>query len=146
MRGATGHGRRGQVLVGTMALWEGVDLPGDALQLLVIDKLPFPPRHDALHAARAAALQDLGEDGFLAYTLPQTAMQLRQGVGRLLRSFSDRGLVVIADARLTTRSYGASLLASLPPMPQLAEEEVAVYLASIRNAGAGASEATVSSA
>ena len=146
MRGATGHGRRGQVLVGTMALWERVDLPSDALQLLVIDKLPFPPRHDALHAARAAALQDLGEDGFLAYTLPQTAMQLRQGVGRLLRSFSDRGLVVIADARLTTRSYGASLLASLPPMPQLAEEEVAVYLASIRNAGAGASEATVSSA
>lgn len=148
MRGATGQGRRGQVLVGTMALWEGVDLPGEALQLLVIDKLPFPPRHDALHAARAAALQDLGEDGFLGYTLPQTAMQLRQGVGRLLRSFSDRGLVVIADARLCTRSYGASLLAALPPMPQLPQEEVARYLASIREIrveSTDASQATISS-
>lgn len=138
MRGATSQGRRGRVLVGTMALWEGVDLPGDALQLLVIDKLPFPPRHDALHAARAAALQDRGEDGFLAYTLPQTAMQLRQGVGRLLRSFGDRGLVVVADARLATRSYGAGLLAALPPMPQLPEEEVTQYLASVRGTAAEA--------
>lgn len=124
--------QRGQVLVGTMALWEGVDLPGNALQLLVIDKLPFPPRHDALHTARAAAMQDAGEDGFLAYTLPQTAMQLRQGVGRLLRSFSDRGLVVIADERLRTRSYGAYLQAALPAMPELQDDDVAAYVAALK--------------
>ena len=140
MRAAV-EGQRGQVLVGTMALWEGVDLPGNALQLLVIDKLPFPPRHDALHTARASAMQDAGEDGFLAYTLPQTAMQLRQGVGRLLRSFSDRGLVVIADERLHTRNYGAYLQSALPPMPELQEGDVAAYVAALRLAPGWADDA-----
>ena len=140
MRAAV-EGQRGQVLVGTLALWEGVDLTGNALQLLVIDKLPFPPRHDALHTARASAMQDAGEDGFLAYTLPQTAMQLRQGVGRLLRSFSDRGLVVIADERLHTRNYGAYLQSALPPMPELQEGDVAAYVAALRLAPGWADDA-----
>ena len=122
----------GHVLVGTMALWEGVDLPGAALQLLVIDKLPFAPRHDALHTARSAALQDAGEDGFAAYTLPHTALQLRQGVGRLIRSASDRGAVVIADERMTRKAYGALLLAALPPMRLLAERDLPAYLQTIK--------------
>ncbi len=118
----------GYVLVGTMGLWEGVDLPGRALQLLVIDKLPFPARHDVLHTQRSQALSVEGGDGFWSYVLPHTAMQLRQGVGRLLRSPADRGLVVIADDRLTQQSYGPELLAALPPMPLLAEGEVAAYI------------------
>lgn len=117
-----------KVLVGTMALWEGVDLPGQALQMLVIDKLPFPPRHDVLHSARAEALGAAGFDAFERYILPQTAMQLRQGVGRLIRSASDRGAVVIADERLQGRSYGAALLAALPPMPVLPDAELRGFL------------------
>ncbi len=124
----------GAVLVGTMGLWEGVDLPGDALQLVVIDKLPFPPLHDALHAARAHAVDDAGGSGFADYTVPHTAMLLRQGVGRLIRSAADRGLVVIADDRLLSKNYGPSLLASLPPMRWLAEAEVPGYLAALRHA------------
>ncbi len=124
----------GAVLVGTMGLWEGVDLPGDALQLVVIDKLPFPPLHDALHAARAHAVDDAGGSGFVDYTVPHTAMLLRQGVGRLIRSAADRGLVVIADDRLLSKNYGPSLLASLPPMRWLAEGEVTDYLAALRRA------------
>lgn len=118
----------GRVLVGTLGLWEGVDLPGQALQLLVIDKLPFPPRHDVLHAARVAALKAAGSDAFERYILPQTAIQLRQGVGRLIRSASDRGVVVIADERLHSRNYGAALQAALPPMPMLSDAELPEFL------------------
>ncbi|MEG0975956.1 MAG: ATP-dependent DNA helicase [Comamonas sp.] len=132
MRSATDSA--GYVLVGTMALWEGVDLPGKALQLLVIDKLPFAPRHDVLHAARSAALEDMGLDGFAHYSLPHTAMQLRQGVGRLIRADTDRGVVVIADDRLTRKPYGAALRAALPPMRVLAESEMASYLQHLRDA------------
>ncbi len=127
MRAAPG-GKAGRVLVGTLGLWEGVDLPGEALQLLVIDKLPFPPRHDVLHAARVQALRAAGRDAFERYVLPQTAMQLRQGVGRLIRSASDQGVVVIADERLYSRSYGAALLAALPPLPSLDDAALPAFL------------------
>ena len=120
------------VLLGTMALWEGVDLPGAALQLLVIDKLPFAPRHDVLHAARSAALEDAGIDGFTGYSLPHTAMQLRQGVGRLIRAETDRGVVVIADDRISRKPYGATLLAALPPMRLLAEGDMPAYLQALQ--------------
>ena len=133
MRMAPGS-RVGRVLVGTLGLWEGVDLQGQALQLLVIDKLPFPPRHDALHAARVQALGAAGVDAFARYILPQTAMQLRQGVGRLIRSASDQGAVVIADERLHNRSYGASLLAALPPMPLVPEAQLQDYLRALAQA------------
>ena len=113
-----------------------MDLPGDALQLLVIDKLPFPPRHDALHAARVQALDGAGRDAFERYILPQTAMQLRQGVGRLIRSATDRGAVVIADERLQSRSYGAALMAALPPMPLLPEAQLTAYLQALAQAPA----------
>ncbi len=127
MRTAPGS-KTGRVLVGTLGLWEGVDLPGQALQLLVIDKLPFPPRHDVLHAARVQALRAVGRDAFERYVLPQTAMQLRQGVGRLIRSASDEGVVVIADERLHSRSYGAALLAALPPLPSLDDAALPAFL------------------
>ena len=130
MRTAPG-GNTGRVLVGTLGLWEGVDLPGEALQLLVIDKLPFPPRHDVLHAARVQALRAAGRDAFERYVLPQTAMQLRQGVGRLIRSASDQGVVVIADERLHSRSYGAALLAALPPLPSLDDAALPAFLQSL---------------
>ena len=120
------------VLLGTMALWEGVDLPGAALQLLVIDKLPFAPRHDVLHAARSAALENAGIDGFTGYSLPHTAMQLRQGVGRLIRAETDRGVVVIADDRISRKPYGATLQAALPPMRLLAEGDMPAYLQALQ--------------
>ena len=98
----------------------------------MIDKLPFPPRHDALHLARSTALEAAGLDGFERYTLPHTAMQLRQGVGRLIRSATDTGVVVIADERLRSRSYGAPLLAALPPMPMLDEDALPARLQALR--------------
>ncbi|MGE8318273.1 MAG: ATP-dependent DNA helicase [Comamonas sp.] len=115
--------KRAHALVGTMGLWEGVDLPGDSLQLLVIDKLPFPAPHEVLHAARAAAVEAAGGDGFNGYTVPYTATLLRQGVGRLIRSAGDRGVVVIADERLLNRPYGSAMLAALPPMRRLGGED-----------------------
>ena len=123
MRAASAGGHQAQVLVGTMGLWEGVDLPGAALQLLVIDKLPFAAPHEVLHTARAAAVDAAGGDGFNAYTVPCAAMLLRQGVGRLIRSTSDHGLVVVADERLLTRPYGSAMLEALPPARLLSDEE-----------------------
>lgn len=123
MRAATTGAKQGRVLVGTMGFWEGVDLPGASLQLLVIDKLPFPAPHEVLHAARAAGLDAAGVDGFAGYTVPYAAMLLRQGVGRLIRSAGDQGIAVVADERLLTRPYGSTMLAALPPMRQLSDED-----------------------
>lgn len=112
----------GAVLVASMSFWEGVDLAGDVLQLLVIDKLPFPPPDDPFIQARAQALEAKGQSAFNGCYLPETAMSLKQGVGRLIRSASDQGVLVIADRRLLTRSYGNRLLAELPAMHRLADE------------------------
>lgn len=112
----------GAVLVASMAFWEGVDLPGDVLQLLVIDKLPFPPPDDPFIQARVHELEAAGHSAFNGCYLPETAMSLKQGVGRLIRSESDQGVLVIADRRLLTRSYGNRLLAELPTMHRLVDE------------------------
>lgn len=117
-----GEGTRGAVLVASASFWEGVDLPGAALQLLVIDKLPFPSPNDPLLAAQARQRESVGESGFETVFLPEAAQALRQGVGRLIRTQTDRGVVVIADRRLLTRSYGMALLGGLPPMERLADE------------------------
>lgn len=103
------------VLVATMSFWEGVDVPGDALRLVVIDKIPFAVPTDPVVAARCAALEEIGENPFLAYSVPEAAITLKQGFGRLIRSRTDRGIVAILDRRVRTRSYGSTLLASLPP-------------------------------
>ena len=103
------------VLFGTKSFWEGVDVPGDALSMVVIDKLPFPSPRDPLHKARAERISDEGGNAFTEYTLPQMILSLKQGFGRLIRTKTDRGVVAILDSRLTTKRYGETVLRSLPP-------------------------------
>lgn len=103
------------VLLGTSSFWEGVDVPGDALRGLVIAKLPFRVPSDPLTAAHAEAIAERGGDPFREFMLPHAALRLKQGFGRLIRSCSDRGVVVLCDPRAVTKSYGEQLIATLPP-------------------------------
>ena len=119
---SAGAGKSGCVLVATASFWEGIDIAGDALQLLVIDKLPFAPPDDPLVQARAAALVAGGGNAFKNLHLPQAAIALKQGAGRLIRSETDRGILVVCDVRLTQMGYGKTLLAGLPPMRRLIDE------------------------
>lgn len=111
--------RQGAVLVASATFWEGIDMPGEALQLLVIDKLPFTPPDDPVLQARSKALEEQGKSAFKHLHLPQTAVALRQGAGRLIRRESDQGLLVVCDVRLHQKGYGRQLLAALPPMRRL---------------------------
>jgi ATP-dependent DNA helicase DinG len=104
----------GAVLLGTSSFWEGVDVPGDALSLVVIDKLPFSPHTDPLVAARMQARAEAGEDPFATIQLPAAAIALKQGFGRLIRRRDDRGIVAILDGRIVTRTYGRVFLDTLP--------------------------------
>jgi ATP-dependent DNA helicase DinG len=112
-------GGSGAVLVGSSSFWEGIDVPGDSLQLVVIDKLPFPPPNDPLVEARSRAIEAHGGNPFRDYHLSEAAMAIKQGAGRLIRRETDRGLLVVTDPRLRTASYGRRLLAALPPMKRL---------------------------
>jgi Rad3-related DNA helicase len=105
------------VLFGVKTFWEGVDIPGEALSLVVIDRLPFESKDDPVHEARVAQMKARRENWFRDYVLPQTILQLKQGVGRLLRADDDRGVMAILDTRLYTRGYGKSILRALPPAP-----------------------------
>ncbi|MBC8024956.1 MAG: ATP-dependent DNA helicase [Steroidobacteraceae bacterium] len=105
------------VLLGTASFWEGVDVKGDALRLVIIEKLPFASPDDALTKARIEHLKAEGRNAFREYQLPEAALALKQGVGRLIRSETDRGVVVICDPRLMDKPYGRVLRAALPPMP-----------------------------
>lgn len=111
------------VLVASTSFWEGLDLPSDVLKVVVIDKLPFPSLSEPLVQAKAGRLQALGRNVFREYYLPEAAIALRQGAGRLIRCETDRGLLVICDRRLHEKSYGPKLLAALPPMRQIEGEE-----------------------
>jgi ATP-dependent DNA helicase DinG len=102
------------VLCATASFWQGVDLPGDALRLVIIDKLPFDSPADPLTSARIAHIQDQGKNPFSTYQVPNAILALKQGFGRLIRTRSDRGIVAILDNRLHTRSYRRSFLRSLP--------------------------------
>jgi ATP-dependent DNA helicase DinG len=104
----------GAVLLGTSSFWEGVDVPGDALSLVVIDKLPFAPHTDPLIAARMQSCAEAGGDPFAQIQLPAAALALKQGFGRLIRRRDDRGIVAILDGRVVSRGYGRTFLASLP--------------------------------
>jgi ATP-dependent DNA helicase DinG len=120
------------VLVGSQSFWEGVDVVGDALQCVVIDKLPFPPPNDPLVEARATRLERQGRNPFSDYFVAEAAVALKQGAGRLIRSETDRGLLVVCDPRLATMGYGRRILAALPPMPRLDDEDEAMaWLAAI---------------
>ena len=114
------------VLLGTASFWEGVDVKGDALRLVVIDKLPFASPEDPLVKARIDHIQATGGNPFRDFQLPEAALALKQGVGRLIRSESDYGAVVICDRRLTERAYGRTLLAALPPMRGTRDPEEAL--------------------
>ncbi|HET6479268.1 MAG TPA: ATP-dependent DNA helicase [Actinoplanes sp.] len=113
-------------LFGVMSLWQGVDVPGDSCQLVVIDRLPFPRPDEPLAAARAAAVDATGGSGFASVSVPIAAVRLAQGVGRLIRSTGDKGVVAVLDSRLeTARGYGAFLRQSLPPFWYTTRPEVA---------------------
>ena len=104
------------VLLGSQSFWEGVDVRGDALSLVVIDKLPFAPPDDPVLAARLAAIERAGGNGFMSFQVPAAAISLKQGAGRLIRSETDRGVLLICDPRLVDKPYGKRLWRSLPPM------------------------------
>ena len=116
--GAT-EGRAGCVLVASASFWEGFDVPGEALQLVVIDKLPFPPPGDPLFEARSQRIVREGRSAFADHALPEAAVTLKQGAGRLIRSETDRGVLVVCDTRLATMSYGRRLIRGLPDMRRL---------------------------
>ena len=108
---------RHAILLGTASFWEGVDVRGEALSSVIIDKLPFAPPDDPVFRARAARMQEEGRNPFMEYQVPQAIISLKQGVGRLIRDRQDYGVMVICDPRLRSRSYGKKFLASLPAMP-----------------------------
>ena len=115
-------GQRGCVLVASVSFWEGFDVPGQALQLVVVDKLPFPVPSDPQVQARCRQLEAVGRDPFKHYFLPEAGVALKQGAGRLIRHEGDEGVLVVCDARLTTKPYGKRLLGALPTMHRLGSE------------------------
>lgn len=119
------------VLVGTVSLWQGIDVPGDSLTLVVIDRIPFPRPDDPVMSARSDAVDRDGGSGFRQVALARAALLLAQGVGRLIRSAEDRGVVAVLDSRMVTAGYGSALRASLPPLWFTTDREV--VRASLRN-------------
>ena len=105
------------VLLGTSSFWEGVDVRGEALSCVIIDKLPFASPDDPVLQARAAAIEQAVRSPFADYQLPEAVITLKQGVGRLIRDESDHGVLVLCDPRLLSKGYGKTFLASLPGMP-----------------------------
>ncbi|MGB5081135.1 MAG: ATP-dependent DNA helicase [Burkholderiales bacterium] len=130
------------VLVGSASFWEGVDVRGEALSLVVIDKLPFAPPDDPVLAARLESLEREGRSPFLEYQLPQAVITLKQGAGRLIRDEFDRGVLMICDPRLFSKGYGRRILASLPPMkPARHLDEVLRFISEAGKPPGGAAEA-----
>ncbi|WP_280443138.1 ATP-dependent DNA helicase [Nocardia brasiliensis] len=113
-------------LFGTLSLWQGVDVPGPSLSLVILDRIPFPRPDDPLLTARQRAVESRGGNGFMTVAANHAALLLAQGTGRLLRSVDDRGVVAILDSRLATARYGGYLRASLPPYWETADPEVVV--------------------
>ncbi len=129
-RKAIEPGEKGCVLVASASFWEGFDVPGEALQAVVIDKLPFPPPNDPLVEARSQRLEAQGRSSFNDYFLPEAAVSLKQGAGRLIRRETDRGALVVCDNRLVNTGYGRRLLAGLPPMKRI--EQLPELLSALR--------------
>lgn len=112
------------VLVGSQSFWEGVDVRGEALSVVIIDKLPFAPPDDPVLAARLKAIEERGENGFMAYQVPQAVISLKQGAGRLIRSETDKGVLMICDTRLISKPYGRRIWQSLPSFARTRQEDV----------------------
>jgi ATP-dependent DNA helicase DinG len=112
-------------LFGTLSLWQGVDVPGESCQLVVIDRIPFPRPDDPLMSARSQAVADAGGNGFMTVAATHAALRLAQGAGRLIRRASDRGVVAVLDSRLATARYAGFLLSSLPPFWATTDHDVA---------------------
>jgi ATP-dependent DNA helicase DinG len=127
-------------LFGTLSLWQGLDVPGDTCQLVIIDRIPFPRPDDPLMSARSQAVTKAGGNGFMAVSATHAALLLAQGTGRLIRSGTDRGVVAVLDPRLVTARYGSFLRSSLPPM--WATTDRAVVLAALQRLDAGAAPPT----
>jgi ATP-dependent DNA helicase DinG len=122
-RGPSAHAEGGFVLVASASFWEGFDVPGDALQAVIIDKLPFPPPNDPMVQARSKRLESEGKSAFNNYFLAEAGVSLKQGAGRLIRRESDKGVLVVCDTRLSTTGYGKRLMAALPPMARVSDEQ-----------------------
>jgi ATP-dependent DNA helicase DinG len=125
------------VLLGTASFWEGVDVRGHALAVVVIDKLPFAAPEDPLLRARLEGIRRRGGNPFREFQLPQAVLALKQGFGRLIRDREDFGVVALCDPRLRTRGYGALFLASMPPAPVVTESDEAAAFLRRRLARAG---------
>ena len=125
------------VLIGSQSFWEGVDVRGEALSLVVIDKLPFSAPDDPVLAARIDKLNQEGRNAFLEHQLPHAVITLKQGAGRLIRDETDRGVLMICDPRLYSKSYGRRILQSLPPMRRTRDPaEVQAFFRDIARAAA----------
>jgi ATP-dependent DNA helicase DinG len=124
------------VLVASHSFWEGVDVKGDALSVVVIDKLPFAAPDDPVLAARIDAINQSGGNAFMHYQVPYAAIKLKQGAGRLIRDEHDRGVLMIGDNRLVDKPYGKRIWQSLPPMrrTRIEGEAVAFFTAESVNA------------
>ncbi len=111
------------ILLGTISLWQGVDVPGSSCILVAIDRIPFPRPDDPVMSARAAEVDAAGGSGFMKVSMPRAALMLAQGTGRLIRSMDDRGVVAILDSRIVTKRYGSVLLNSMPPLWRTSDDK-----------------------
>lgn len=128
-RNHAGH----SVLVGSQSFWEGIDVAGDKLQLVIIDKLPFPPPNDPLIQARCERIELEGGNAFRDISIPEAAVTLKQGAGRLIRRETDEGMLVICDPRLALMGYGKRILAALPPMQRIRSfDKAQAYIQQLR--------------
>ena len=122
------------ILLGTDSFWEGIDIPGNQLSCLVIQKLPFSVPSEPVFAARMKKLSDEGSNAFMEYALPKAMMKFRQGLGRLIRTKTDKGVVVLLDSRMWDKNYGSLFREMIPPSIQIKGnkksilEQVAAFL------------------
>jgi ATP-dependent DNA helicase DinG len=130
------RGAGNAVLVGSVSFWEGIDIRGEALSLVVIDKLPFAPPDDPVVEAKIRWLRQGGRNPFSEYQLPEAIVLMKQGAGRLIRDEYDRGVLMILDERVLTKSYGRTVLASLPPFARTRSEDEAIAFLTRRPAAA----------
>ena len=114
--------RKAHILFGTQSFWEGIDVPGEALEMLIITKIPFEVPSDPVAQARSDIIEQAGGNSFYDYSVPNAVLKFRQGIGRLIRSKSDRGIVLLLDTRMVSSRYGSIFLNSLPVTPEIISE------------------------